>query len=105
MGKNFFEKYFSKAGVALIYNLCAAAAILSCPTVFGSGSTERGAAAAAAMEVKSEKPTGGTGAEPAGRPKAPKVGEMPRKCRARKPFKKIPPLKTWARKIGRHRRP
>ena len=59
MGKNFFDKYFSKAGVALIYNLCAAAAILSCPTVFGSGSTERGATAAAAMEVKSEKPTGG----------------------------------------------
>ena len=68
MGKNFFEKYFSKAGVALIYNLCAAAAILSCPTVFGSGSTERGAAAAAAMEVKSEKPTGGTEGSGAGGP-------------------------------------
>lgn len=68
MGKNFFDKYFSKAGVALIYNLCAAAAILSCPTVFGSGSTERSAAAAAAMEVKSEKPTGGTEGSGAGGP-------------------------------------
>ena len=77
MGKNFFEKYFSKAGVALIYNLCAAAAILSCPTVFGSGSTERGAAAAAAMEVKSEKPTGGERSRRAVQ-RRPKSG----KCRA-----------------------
>ena len=68
MGKNFFEKYFSKAGVALIYNLCAAAAILSCPTVFGSGSTERGATEAASMEVKSEKPTGGAEGRGAGEP-------------------------------------
>lgn len=68
MGKNFFDKYFSKAGVALFFNLCAAAAILPCPTVFGSGSTERVAAAAAAMEVKSEKPTGGAEGRGAGEP-------------------------------------
>lgn len=106
MGKNFFDKYFSKAGVALFFNLCAAAAILPCQTAFGSGSTERGATEAASMEVKSEKPTGGAeGAEPASRPKAPKVGEMPRKCRARKRFKKNLPPKTWAKKIGRHREP
>ena len=37
MGKNFFDKYFSKAGVALFFNLCAAAAILPCQTAFGRG--------------------------------------------------------------------
>ena len=68
MGKNFFDKYFSKAGVALFFNLCAAAAILPCQTAFGSGSTERGATEAASMEVKSEKPTGGAEGRGAGEP-------------------------------------
>ena len=68
MGKNFFDKYFSKAGVALFFNLCAAAAILPCQTAFGSGPTERGATEAASMEVKSEKTTGGAEGRGAGEP-------------------------------------
>ena len=75
MGKNFFDKYFSKAGVALFFNLCAAAAILPCQTAFGSGSTERSATEAASMEVKSEKPTGGAEGRGAGEPSS-------GKCRA-----------------------